>query len=69
MYTIFYAGIGIEFNLFITLGTKKLFGRIRPHFDEEKIKNKPRTFRAREINCSMPSGDAMQCANFIIAFS
>ena len=48
-------------TLLVTLVTKKFFGRIRP-----SIINKTRRFNLRkyEENCSMPSGDSAQSANW-----
>ena len=50
--------------LIITLSTKFFFGRKRP----ELKTNVKRLFNCRnsENNCSMPSGDSMQAANFAI---
>ena len=50
--------------LLVTLIMKHLIGRTRPN-EKENIK---RNFnvRHREKNCSMPSGDAMQSANFAV---
>lgn len=48
--------------LIITLGLKKLTNRQRPHHREhlKRIKN----LRQHEKDCSMPSGDSLQAANF-----
>ena len=52
--------------LIITLLSKSFFGRKRPNENKEVI----RLFNCRscENNCSMPSGDSMQAANFAILF-
>ena len=50
--------------LIITLITKHIFGRPRP-IPRDSVKRRFNC-RSKETNCSMPSGDSMQCANFAI---
>ena len=50
--------------LIITLITKHIFGRPRP-IPRDSVKRRLNC-RSKETNCSMPSGDSMQCANFAI---
>jgi hypothetical protein len=51
-------------SLILTLLMKKATGRLRPT-SQENIKRKY-DLRKHEKNCSMPSGDSLQCANFSI---
>ena len=50
--------------LIITLITKHLIGRPRPQ-PRDSVKRRFNC-RSKETNCSMPSGDSMQCANFAV---
>ncbi len=59
--------ITIIFTLIFTLLSKKIIGRKRPIFNA-KLKNKPNSFRGRENNCSLPSGDAYESINYVINF-
>jgi len=52
------------FCLTITLFLKKHFGRTRP--DYSKKSNRIYDLRKHENNCSMPSGDSLQAANFSV---
>lgn len=48
----------------VTLSLKKYFGRKRPNYS--KISKRIYDLRKLERNCSMPSGDSLQAANFSI---
>jgi membrane-associated phospholipid phosphatase len=50
--------------LIITIITKYIFGRPRPEINPN-VKRR-HNCRNRESNCSMPSGDSMQCASFAV---
>jgi membrane-associated phospholipid phosphatase len=50
--------------LIITVITKYIFGRKRPEINPNVIRR--HNCRSRESNCSMPSGDSMQCASFAV---
>lgn len=52
--------------LVITIVMKHLLGRHRPHQNNSVIRRF--NLRSKEKNCSMPSGDSMQCASFSIIF-
>ena len=52
--------------LIITVITKYIFGRKRPDINPNVIRR--HNCRSRENNCSMPSGDSMQCASFAVLF-
>jgi membrane-associated phospholipid phosphatase len=52
--------------LLITISLKHIIKRIRPNI-YNNIKRRY-NLRDRETNCSMPSGDSMQAANFAIIF-
>jgi membrane-associated phospholipid phosphatase len=55
--------IHVLFLLIVTLLMKKLTGRPRP--DKKKL-YRIKDLRENEKNCSMPSGDSLQCANFCV---
>jgi len=50
----------------VTLYLKKYFGRERPNYS--KISKRIYDLRKYEKNCSMPSGDSLQAANFSMIF-
>ena len=52
--------------LIVTLVTKHIIGRPRPQI-MEGVKRRFNC-RSKETNCSMPSGDSMQCASFAIVW-
>lgn len=52
--------------LIVTLITKHVFGRPRPNI-KTSVRRKFNC-RSKETNCSMPSGDSMQCGSFAIIF-
>lgn len=52
--------------LIITVTMKNILRRDRPHQNNLVIRRF--NLRSREKNCSMPSGDSMQCASFSIIF-
>lgn len=56
--------IQVIVTLLVTLFTKHLIGRPRPILNENVKRNW--NLRHKETNCSMPSGDAMQSANFAV---